>query len=207
MGYLSSGLCPHTIMSTKKIYILVGHPDKHPTLNSALADAYEKGAREAGHEVRRTHIADLSFDPVLHHGYREVQELELDLKKAQEDMRWADHYFLVYPNWWAGLPALLKGFFDRVWLPGFAFHFNDKYPFLWKKLLKGKTARVVITTDGAPLLSRILFGDNMNEIKKAILGFAGVRTSVTSIWTVKFRKESYCKRWFCIMEQWGRSAY
>ena len=193
-------------MRKKKIFIIVGHPDKEPTLNFALADSYEKGARDAGHEVRRTNISELTFDPVLHQGYKVTQELEPDLKKAQVDMKWADHYFIVYPNWWAAMPSLLKGFFDRIWLPGFAFRFNDKYPFLWKKLLKGKTARVIITTDGLPLISRILFGDNMNEIKRAILGFAGVKTSVISIWTVKFRKEKYCKRWFCILENWGRKG-
>ncbi len=193
-------------MKSKNIYILVGHPDKEPTLNSALADAYEKGAREAGHEVRRTHIAGMRFDPILHRGYKTVQELEPDLKKAQEDIRWADHIFITYPNWWAAMPALLKGFFDRMWLPGFAFHFNEKYTFLWKKLLKGKTARVIVTTDGIPFLSRIFFGDNQNEIKRAVLGFAGIKTRVSSIWTVKFRKEKYCKKWLCTMEQWGRKV-
>jgi len=189
-----------------KIFILVGHPDKEPTLNSALADAYEKGAREAGHDVRRTNIAELAFDPILHRGYKVIQELEPDLKKAQEDMRWADHYFITYPNWWAAMPALLKGFFDRLWLPGFAFHFDERFPFLWGKRLKGKTARVIITTDGVPFFSRILFGDNMNEIKRAVLGFAGIKTRVTSVWTVKFRKDNYCKRWFSKMERWGRKV-
>lgn len=189
-----------------KIFILIGHPDKEPTLNSALADAYEKGAREAGHEVRRANLADMRFDPILHRGYKVVQELEPDLKKAQEDIRWADHILITYPNWWAAMPALLKGFFDRVWLPGFAFRFNDKHTFLWEKLLKGKTARVVITTDGLPFFSRIMFGDNQNEIKRAVLEFAGIQTRVVSVWTVKFRKEGYCKSWLCKMEYWGREG-
>ena len=193
-------------MKKKKIYILVGHPDKNPRLNHALADAYEKGAREAGHEVRRTHLADMRFDIALHRGYKEIQELEPDLKKAQEDIKWADHIFLTYPNWWAAMPAPLKGFFDRAWLPGFAFRFNEKYPFLWDKLLKGKIARVIITTDGLPILSRIMFGDNQNEIKRAILGFAGLKTRVSSVWSVKFRRDAYCKRWLCTMEYWGRKA-
>src|SRR3990167_320914 len=86
----------------KKIYILLGHPDKE-TLSGHFADIYEQEAKAAGHEVRRTNIGDLSFDPILHKGYKVIQELEPDLLKVQEDMRWAEHlvacglsFLLVY---------------------------------------------------------------------------------------------------------------
>jgi NAD(P)H dehydrogenase (quinone) len=155
----------------KKIFILLGQEDKE-TFGNTLADAYEHGARQYGHEIRRANLGELKFDPLLHKGYKVIQELEPDLKKVQEDIRWAEHIVIFYPTWWSAMPAILKGFFDRVWLPGFAYHFHPHLG--WDKLLKGRTGRVVITMDSWPMVSRMMFGDSTNEIAQAILGFAGI---------------------------------
>jgi putative NADPH-quinone reductase len=164
----------------KKIYILMGNPDKEGTLSNALADVYEREAKAAGHEVRRANISDVQFDPILHKGYKVIQELEPDLKKMQDDMRWADHFVLVYPLWWSATPAMLKGLFDRMWLPGFAFHFW-KSGLGWDRLLKGKTARVISLSKMPPLFIRFTMGDFTNEIRHATLGFAGYKVRMTEI--------------------------
>lgn len=155
---------------SKKIFILLGHPDKD-SFNGTLSQEYERGANEAGHEVRCMNIGDMQFDPILHHGYKTIQELEPDLKSFQENMRWCDHFVIFYPSWWSTMPALLKGLFDRVWLPGFAFKFTSD--FTWKKLMKGKSARMIVTSDTIPLAQRIIFGDTTNELRKGVLWFAG----------------------------------
>ncbi|MBX4195520.1 NAD(P)H-dependent oxidoreductase [Candidatus Parcubacteria bacterium] len=157
-------------MKQKKVFILLGHPDKD-SFNSTLASEYERGASGAGHEVRRMNIGDMQFDPILHHGYKVRQELEPDLLAFQENMRWCDHFVVLYPSWWSTMPALLKGLFDRVWLPGFAFNFTGD--FSWKKLMKGKSARMIITSDTIPLAQWLVFGDTTNELRKGILWFAG----------------------------------
>lgn len=163
-----------------KIFILMGNPDAEGTLGCEIADTYEKEAQAAGHAVRRVNICDLQFDPILHKGYKEIQQLEPDLVKVQEDMKWADHFVLIYPLWWAGMPALLKGLWDRIFLPGFAFHFH-KDGLGWDKLMKGKTARVVITSKNWPLLERVLFGDFTNEVARALLSFSGYKVKITEI--------------------------
>ena len=157
----------------KKIYILLGHPDKE-TFSGALADVYEKGAKGKGHEVRRANIGDLEFDPILHKGYKEIQELEPDLVRVQEDISWADHIVIVYPNWWITMPAILKGLFDRMFLPGFAFRFNKETKKI-DRLLRGKSARVIIVSGTyRPFVIRMKFGNYSNEISRGILGFGGV---------------------------------
>jgi putative NADPH-quinone reductase len=172
-------------MKTKKVFILLGHPD-NDSFNRTLADAYEEGATAAGHEVRRMNLGDLSFDPILHQGYRVIQELEPDLAAFQENVRWCDHFVIFYPSWWSTMPALLKGLFDRAWLPGFAYKFTSDYT--WKKLLKRKSARMFVTSDTAPLIQRVIFGDTTNELKNGILWFAGFSP-------IRVKKFGYLKHW------------
>lgn len=168
---------------TKKIVILLGHPDTGPTHSGELALLYEATAKKAGHEVKRFNLGEMRFDPILHKGYRVIQELEPDLKTLQDAIRSADHFVIIYPNWWGTMPALLKGLFDRMWLPGFCFryckggilgHFS-----FWNRLMKGKTARVIVLSATQPLIIWLLFGDYTNEISKNILWFVGYKVKLT----------------------------
>ena len=170
---------------SKKILILLGHPDTD-SFNCTLADEYERGAEEAGHEVRRMNISELDFDPILYHGYRLRQELEPYLLMFQENVNWCEHFVVFYPSWWSTMPALLKGLFDRVWLPGFAFKFTSE--FSWKKLLKGKSARMFVTSDTIQFAQRIIFGDTTNELRNGILWFAGFGP-------IRVKKFGYLKHW------------
>lgn len=196
-------------MKSKKIFILLGHPDKD-ALCGWFADRYEKGAKEAGHEVRRLNLGDIQFDPILHKGYKEIQALEPDLIKAQEDIKWCDHFVILYPSWWSTMPAILKGFFDRVWLPHFAFQFKAKgigAGYFWTGLMRGKTARVFVMSDSHPILARFIFGDTTNEIKKCILWFVGFRVHIKKIGPLKYIKEDRVNYWKRRFENWGRKSY
>lgn len=169
----------------KKIYILMGHPNTDPTFSSEFADTYEREAKAAGHEVRRANIGELNFDPILHKGYRAIQELEPDLKKSQEDITWADHFVLIYPLWWASVPALLKGFIDRMWLPRFAFSFikspSGKSTMGWRKLLKGRTARIIVLSKTHSILEHFLYGDYTSDVANALLRFSGFQVRVSEV--------------------------
>ena len=157
-----------------KVLVILGHPRK-ASFCGALAQAYGEAARAAGAEVRALALADLPFDPVLHEGYSRSQALEASLELAQVDVSWADHLVFVYPNWWGGFPALLKGFFDRTFLPGYAFKYSQDSP-LPKKLLSGRSARVLVTMDSPPWYYRWLMGaPGDRQIRRTILEFCGVK--------------------------------
>ncbi|MDB5264635.1 MAG: hypothetical protein JWN64_206 [Parcubacteria group bacterium] len=193
-------------MKSKKIFILLGHPDSGPEpLSRQIADTYEAAAKAAGHEVRRTNIFDLSFDPTLHKGYRAIQELEQDLKTVQENLSWSEHFVLCYPNWWGGMPAMLKGMWDRMFLPRFAFRMW-KNKFGWDALLKGRTAHVFITCGNPPFLDWLAFGDYSASIKRSLLEFAGLRTQVTSFGRSENTPEPKKIRWLKKVSDFAKRA-
>ena len=189
-----------------KIFILVGHPDTE-SMSHEFAEKYADGARMKGHDVRLTVLGDLQFDPILHKGYKVIQELEPDLLKLQEDIRWSNHFVIVYPSWWSTMPALLKGMFDRIWLPNFAFKFPHGHGLGWHRLLKGRTARVFVLSDAHPFLARFLFGDNVNEIRDGILWFAGFKARIKKVGPMKdislARRTIWARNFF----KWGKKLY
>jgi len=188
---------------SKKILVLLGHPDSEETFSSSIATRYESAARDAGHEVTRVNLGDLNFDPILHKGYKEIQQLEPDLIELQQQFLAADHIVIVYPNWWCTMPALLKGLFDRFWLPGFAFNFNKETKKL-EKHLAGRTARVIVVAGThSPFMTWWKFGDFTNEIESGILEFAGIDTKV-SIYGPCDHVDNVCRdKWMVEIDKMG----
>lgn len=169
----------YNALMSKKIVVLLGNPDAE-TFSGTIADRYQTAAESAGYEVSRFNIGEMQFDPILHKGYKEIQPLEQDLLNLQEAIKLADHLVVVYPNWWCTMPAILKGLFDRMWIPGFAFNF-DKQTKKCIRHLKGKTARVIVVAGThSPFKTWWLFGDYTNEIQHGILGFAGMSATMTT---------------------------
>ncbi|PWB35337.1 NADPH:quinone reductase [Pseudomonas sp. SDI] len=163
---------------SKRTLVVLGHPSTD-SFCAALTDSYVQSATAAGHEVRVLDLPRLAFDPVLHEGYREVQALEPDLLHAQQEILWAEHLVFVYPIWWGGIPALLKGFFDRILLPGFAFKYRKGSPFP-DKLLKGRTAHLLVTMDTPPWYYRWVYRmPGLHQMRKTTLAFCGIKPTRT----------------------------
>ena len=159
----------------KRILLILGTP-KSDGLCHALAEAYSNGARAQGHVVRQLRLGELQFDPILREGFGQQQTLEPDLLEAQRQIHWAEHLVFVYPVWWGGVPALLKGFFDRTFLPGFAFKYRNRSQ-LWDKLLSGRTADLLVTLDTPPWYFRWIYGAPAHrQMVRTILGFCGIKT-------------------------------
>jgi NAD(P)H dehydrogenase (quinone) len=188
----------------KKILIINGHPDK-VSFNTALADAYRKGALASGAEVKEIILADLEFDPNLRYGYRQRVELEPDLIDAREKITWAEHIVWVYPIWWGGWPSLLKGFIDRVFLPGFAFKYRENSVW-WDRLLAGRSAHVINTLDQPVWYYWLVNGrPGYYAMKKMVLEFTGFKpVRMTAIGPIRKSTDDYRMKWLQKIEKAGR---
>jgi len=163
----------------KNVLLILGHPSKN-SFNASLLEVYKKGAMEAGAEIKTIYIGELVFNPNLAEGYNKREEniLEDDLKDAQSKISWASHIVFIYPTWWGSLPAVTKGFFDRVFLPGFAFKYHKGNP-LPEKLLKGRSLRVISTMDTPKFWFNLIYGraeyKMLKQLVFAFVGFSPVR--------------------------------
>lgn len=187
----------------KKILIINGHPDKE-SYGHALADAYKIGALKSNAEIKEIIIADLEFNPNLQFGYRKRTTLEPDLIDAWEKIKWAEHLVWVYPVWWAGLPAMMKGFIDRLFLPGFAFKKREN-SLLADGLLKGKTARIISTLDQPNwFYAFINHRPSYWAMKRNTLYFCGVRKiKSTTIGPIRLSKDAWRVKWLSKIEKIG----
>lgn len=187
----------------KKILIINGHPDAE-SFNAALAEAYKKGAIESGAEVKEIVVRELQFNPNLQFGYRKRTELEPDLLEAQAKIKWAEHLVWIYPVWWGSLPAILKGFIDRTFLPGFAFEKRENSVW-WDKLLKGKSARIISTLDQPAWYYWLVYRQpSHNAMKKLTLQFSGINpVKITTIGPLRLSKDSYRANWLKKVEKLG----
>jgi NAD(P)H dehydrogenase (quinone) len=153
------------------IVIIVGQPRAN-TYCEALGESYARGAKTAGHEATLFVISKLTFDPILHEGFERVQPLEPDLQAAHDAMFMADHLVLIFPLWFGSLPALFKGFWERVLQPDWMAQSKPgKHP----QLLKGKSARIILTMGMPALVYRWWFGAHaLKMLKHNMLSFMGV---------------------------------
>ena len=154
------------------VTIIVGHPRQN-TYCDALAQSYAKGAKAGGHDVQLFALSTMQFDPILRGGYVEVQPREPDLESAFEAIRDADHLVIIFPLWLGDMPALLKGFLERVLQPEI---FGLAQVGEFAQVLKGKSARIIITMGMPGIIYKYWFGAHaLKLIRRNILKFMGVR--------------------------------
>ncbi|WP_057937467.1 NAD(P)H-dependent oxidoreductase [Algoriphagus resistens] len=189
----------------QKTLLINGHPDKE-SFNYALSEAYKKGALKSGAEIKEINIRDLNFNPNLQFGYRKRTELEPDLLEAQDKLKWADHLVWIYPVWWGSVPAMMKGFLDRVMLPGFAFNKREN-SLWWDKCFTGKTARIICTLDQPEWYYRLVYrSPSHHAMKKVTLNYIGVKkVRITAIGPIRLSKEEFRAKWLKKVEKLGQT--
>jgi putative NADPH-quinone reductase len=191
----------------KRVLVVDGHPDGQ-SLCAALAMAYAQGARNAGADVELLVLRNLQFDPILHHGYRVPTPLEPALQQAQAFITWAQHLVIVAPVWWGRYPALLQGFLDRVLLPGFAYKYATARSLFPRRLLHGRSARVILTMDAPAWWFRWAYGVRVHRaLTHATLRYCGIRPVHTTLFTsVKFRTPGQRQRWLKKVNKLGEQV-
>jgi NAD(P)H dehydrogenase (quinone) len=164
-----------------KIVIFVGNPLRG-SYSEALAQAYLRGAQGGGHEAKMFVLASMTFDPILHEGYRRAQPLEADLAVARNAFRACDHAVFIFPLWCGDMPALMKGFFERVLQPDLLAIQAGGSKASWK-VFKGKSARVIMTMGMPGWFYRWYFGAHaLKLLKRNILEFIGIKPVRSTIY-------------------------
>ncbi|MEG2804843.1 NAD(P)H-dependent oxidoreductase [Stenotrophomonas sp.] len=191
---------------SRSIVILLGHPSRD-SFCGALAERYHQAATAAGHRVVLFALGEIDFDPVLPHGYRQIQPLEPGLQQMNAAIADCDHLVLVYPTWWGGMPALLKGFFDRAFLPGVAFRYRQDSVW-WDRLLAGRSARVITTLDTPPWYYRWVYRmPGHQQVRRTILEFCGITpVRITGLGPVRSSTPAQRGAWLSQAERLGSRA-
>jgi NAD(P)H dehydrogenase (quinone) len=177
--------------------------DGHPNPDSLCAALAERYARAHG-DAEVLALRDLDFDPNMRFGYTRRQELEPDLELAWQLLLDARHVVVVTPVWWGSVPALLKGFFDRLLLPRRAYRMKSNG--LPEGLLSGRTGRVIVTSD-SPWWYLLLVGDTtVRHVRQTTLRFCGIRPiGTTRLGPVKGSSDERRARWLSKVEGLGRA--
>ncbi|MBD8519082.1 NAD(P)H-dependent oxidoreductase [Plantibacter sp. CFBP 8804] len=179
--------------------VIDGHPNPG-SLCAALATSYA----EAHGDATVLAVRDLAFDPNLRLGYTRRQDLEPDLERAWEQILAADHIVIVAPVWWGSVPAVLKGFFDRLLLPRRAYRMKSNG--LPEGLLAGRTGRVIVTSDSPSWYLPLVGDTTVKQLRTTTLRFCGIKpVAVNRFGRVKDSTVEQRQRWLAKAAQNGRT--
>jgi NAD(P)H dehydrogenase (quinone) len=165
-----------------RVYVVFCHPT-HDSLMGAALQRVLRGLDRAGHEVRLTDLYAEGFRPELdehdrrlHHvDHRRHPELRADLADHIAHLQWCQSIVLVYPTWWAGQPAMLKGWFDRVWTEGVAWELPPGADHV-RPLLRNVGRILAVTSHGSSKLVNAAQGESgKRTVTRALRQSFGMR--------------------------------
>ena len=190
------------------VLIIDGHPDPMDgRFVHALASAYQAGAERGSHSVQTIRVADLEFPLLRSQADYEKGEPTEAIRRCQAAMSWATHVVILYPLWLGSMPAMLKALLEQMLRPAFAF--SATKPGRWPvKLLRGKSARIVVTMGMPALVYRWYFAAySVRTLQRNILKFVGFgRIRTTLIGGVAGLSDDARSRWLKELHTLGQEA-
>ena len=196
-----------------KIAIIVGNPMRD-SYSEALGEAYRRGAESGGHQAEVFLLGRMNFDAILREGYRREQPLEPDLAAARAAFGACDHVVIIFPLWCGDMPAILKGFLERMLQPDLLAiqaagrKTNiDQAKAEWK-IFKGKSARIVMTMGLPGWFYRWYLGAHaLKLLKRNILQFIGIAPVRSSVYgMIEAVSDDTRKQWLREVEALGHNA-
>ena len=189
-----------------RIAIVVGNP-MHDSYSEALGEAYRRGAESGGHQVELFVLGRMNFDAVLREGYRREQALEPDLVAARAAFAASDHVVFVFPLWCGDMPAILKGYFERILQPDLLRIQKSQGKASWK-IFKGKSARVIMTMGMPGWFYRFYYGAHaLKLLRRNILGLVGIGPVRSTIYgMIEAVGDDKRKQWLREVEALGHTA-
>ena len=164
-----------------KTLIIYAHPNT-PAHNPKILEEVKVGLKKLKQDYEIIDLYKLKYDPILHedeHYTSGNYNISRQNKEFQKKIKQSKNLIFIYPIWWNSMPAILKGFIDRVFTGRFAFIYKNKMPV---GLLKGKRA-IVFTSSGAPnIFYKIIersFGSK--QMTRYILHFCGIKSKFFNI--------------------------
>jgi NAD(P)H dehydrogenase (quinone) len=145
--------------------VIYAHPDRN-SFHTAIHECVVATLSASGHEVDDCDLYAEGFQPLLS---REERKAYYDAGRNRaavlseiKRLERSQGLIFVFPTWWYGMPAILKGYFDRVWVPGFAFELFDGRT---RPLLRNIVRFAVVTTYGSPWwLNKLVLGNPNRKV-------------------------------------------
>jgi putative NADPH-quinone reductase len=188
-----------------KTVIVFNHPYNGSYCNAILGSV-TMGLQKANHEVDLIHLDKDGFNPVMTthdlKGFVDRKPVDPKVIDYKERIDKADHLIFIFPIWWELMPAMTKGFVDKVIFPGVAYDYKPN-GFMVKKWEKIKSVTLITTMNSPRLIYRLIFG---NAIKRAL--FTGIFWKMgyknrkwISLNMVKFVSTEKRTKWLLKIEQ------
>ena len=152
-------------------------------------------------------LSDMAFDPSSDAFGRPAPALEPDLLRWQDNIAWADHILIIHPYWWGAMPTQAKAVLDRALTAGFGYKYHGR-GMGWDKLLTGRTADAIITSDTPPLIDTLLYHrPGRRVLRNQVLGFCGIKARrIVQFGSVKLANAKKITGWITRAETMGRQA-